>query len=39
VYQATGSYDQAIATANANYVSKIDLNNLNGLRAGLTFRF
>ena len=39
VYQATGSYDQVIATANANYVSKIDLSNLNGLRAGLTFRF
>jgi len=39
VYQATGSYDQAIATANANYATKIDLNNLNGLRAGMTFRF
>lgn len=39
VYQATGSYDQAIATENANYATKIDLNNLNGFRAGLTFRF
>lgn len=39
VYQATGSYDQTIATANANYTTKIDLNNLNGLRAGMTFRF
>ena len=39
VYQATGSYDQTIATTNANYSTKIDLNNLNGLRAGMTFRF
>lgn len=39
VYQATGSYDQAISSANANYATNIDLNSLNGLRAGLTFRF
>ncbi|MBC7367582.1 MAG: hypothetical protein H7343_12375 [Undibacterium sp.] len=39
VYQATGSYDQTIASTNANYSTKIDLNNLNGLRAGMTFRF
>lgn len=39
VYQATGSYDQKISTANANYVTNVDLNNLNGFRAGLTYRF
>jgi opacity protein-like surface antigen len=39
VYQATGSYDQEIATANANYVSNVDLNGLNGFRAGLTYKF
>jgi hypothetical protein len=39
VLEALRSYDQAIATENANYATKIDLNNLNGFRAGLTFRF
>ncbi len=39
VYQATGSYDQRISTANANYATKVDLNGLNGFRAGLTYRF
>jgi hypothetical protein len=39
VYQATGSYDQTISTANANYVTNVDLNSLNGFRAGLTYRF
>lgn len=39
VYQATGSYDQKISTANANYVTNVDLNGLNGFRAGLTYRF
>jgi len=39
IYQANGSYDQAIATATANYVTKVDLDGLNGLRAGMTFRF
>jgi hypothetical protein len=39
VYQATGSYNQTVAGANANYQTKVDLNNLNGLRAGMTFRF
>jgi hypothetical protein len=39
VYQANGSYEQAISSANANYATKIDLNGLNGLRAGMTFRF
>jgi len=39
VYQATGSYDQKISTANANYVTNVDLNSLNGFRAGLTYRF
>jgi hypothetical protein len=39
VYQANGSYEQAISSANANYATKIDLNGLTGLRAGMTFRF
>jgi hypothetical protein len=39
VYQATGSYDQTVTSANAKYTTNIDLNSLNGLRAGMTFRF
>lgn len=39
IFQSTGSYDQKIESTNANYTTKIDLANQNGLRAGMTIRF
>lgn len=39
VYQANGTYDQSISNGDAKYSTKIDLNGLNGLRAGMTYRF
>ena len=39
VYQSNGSYDQSIATTDANYVTKIDLASLSGFRMGMNFRF
>lgn len=39
VFQSTGSYTQGIHSTTANYVSKIDLTNQNGLRAGMSVRF
>jgi len=39
VFQSTGSYDQKIEAANANYTTKVDLANQSGLRAGMTIRF
>jgi hypothetical protein len=39
VFQSTGSYNQKVDSENAHYVSKIDLSNQSGLRAGLSVRF
>lgn len=39
VFQSAGSYSQTIANESANYATKIDLANQNGLRAGMTIRF
>jgi len=38
-YQSTGSYDQTIATTEANYATKIDLASLQGFRLGMNIRF
>jgi hypothetical protein len=39
VFQSAGSYTQAIDTDNAHYSTKIDLANMSGFRAGLSYRF
>jgi hypothetical protein len=39
VYQSNGSYDQTIATTDANYLTKVDLASLSGFRMGMNFRF
>lgn len=41
VYQSSGNYTQSITSADekATYVSKIDLSSLQGIRAGVNFRF
>lgn len=39
VFQSAGSYTQEIQSENANYNTKIDLKNQNGVRAGLSIRF
>ncbi|MEI6464233.1 MAG: hypothetical protein WCQ89_05885 [Verrucomicrobiota bacterium] len=39
VMQSSGSYAQSVETANLHYTTKIDLANLNGVRAGLSYRF
>lgn len=39
VFQSAGSYTQNVSTATANYATKIDLANQNGVRAGLSIRF
>lgn len=39
IYQANGSYDQKVANGDAQYSTKVDLNSLNGIRGGLTYRF
>lgn len=39
VFQSAGSYTQNLTNANANYATKVDLSNQNGLRAGMTIRF
>ncbi|MEO5960702.1 MAG: hypothetical protein ABIZ49_12305 [Opitutaceae bacterium] len=39
VFQSAGSYDQKVDGENAHYVSKVDLSNQSGLRAGLSIRF
>lgn len=39
VFQSAGSYTQAVQSENANYNTKIDLANQNGVRAGLSIRF
>ncbi len=39
VFQSAGSYTQTLNNAAANYSTKIDLSNQNGLRAGMTIRF
>ena len=39
VIQSAGSYTQAVDTENAHYSTKIDLANLSGFRAGLSYRF
>jgi hypothetical protein len=39
VFQSAGSYTQNVDTENANYSTKIDLANQNGVRAGLSIRF
>lgn len=39
VYQTAGTYTQAIHSTTAQYVTKIDLSNQSGFRAGLSIRF
>ncbi len=39
VFQSAGSYSQQVQSENANYATKIDLKNQNGVRAGLSVRF
>ncbi len=39
VYQSNGSYQQTIATTEANYTTKVDLASLQGFRLGMNFRF
>ncbi|WP_414663096.1 hypothetical protein [Horticoccus sp. 23ND18S-11] len=39
VFQSAGSYTQTVNTDTANYSTKIDLANQNGVRAGLSIRF
>jgi len=39
VFQSAGSYTQAIDTDNAHYATKIDLANMSGFRAGMSYRF
>lgn len=39
VFQSSGSYKQSVKSDNVDYQSKVDLNNLSGLRAGMNIRF
>jgi hypothetical protein len=39
VFQSTGSYTQTLDRETANYSTRIDLRNQNGVRAGMTIRF
>ena len=39
VFQSAGSYTQNVDSTTAHYSTKIDLANLNGVRAGLSIRF
>lgn len=39
VFQSAGSYTQNVETASAQYSTKIDLANQNGVRAGMSIRF
>lgn len=41
VYQSSGDYEQEVSTPDgtSKYVSRVDLSSLQGIRAGLTFRF
>ncbi|MDB6169354.1 MAG: hypothetical protein JWM88_2218 [Verrucomicrobia bacterium] len=39
IFQSNGSYEQRIATTEANYSTKIDLASLQGFRLGMNFRF
>jgi hypothetical protein len=39
VFQSAGSYTQNLNTTTTHYVTKIDLSNQNGLRAGMSVRF
>lgn len=39
VFQSAGSYTQTLNNAAAQYSTKVDLTNQNGLRAGMTIRF
>jgi hypothetical protein len=41
VYQASGDYEQVVTSddGTSRYISRVDLNKLQGIRAGMTFRF
>lgn len=39
VYQHAGSYTQTISSADSTYSTRVDLSSLQGIRAGMTFRF
>ena len=39
ILQSAGSYTQNVDSANANYSTKIDLSNQQGIRAGMSYRF
>ena len=39
VYQSAGNYTQSLDNSSAHYSTKVDLSNMNGLRAGMSYRF
>jgi hypothetical protein len=39
IYQSAGSYTQSLNNSTAQYTTKVDFGNLNGLRAGMSYRF
>ncbi|QYM80619.1 hypothetical protein K0B96_08465 [Horticoccus luteus] len=39
VYQHAGAYTQTITSADGTYSTRVDLSSLQGVRAGMTFRF
>lgn len=39
VFQSNGTYKQSVKAENVDYQSKVDLNNLSGVRAGMNIRF
>jgi hypothetical protein len=38
-YQSTGTYEQTLANTGLNYTARLDLRSMQGLRAGLNYRF
>lgn len=38
-YQSTGTYEQSLANTGVNYTARLDLRSMQGLRAGLNYRF
>jgi len=39
VYQHAGTYDQTIVSGDSRYTTRVDMSSMQGLRAGMTFRF
>ncbi|HRI82805.1 MAG TPA: hypothetical protein PLF88_10240 [Opitutaceae bacterium] len=38
-YQSTGTYEQSLAATGVNYTARLDMRSMQGLRAGLNYRF